>query len=202
MELITALLLFAFVASATPGPNNLMLMASAANFGIRRTLPHMMGVCIGVIMLIPLVGTGLMQAFDQITWSYDLLKILSILYMGYLAIKLVRTQTEDLNHDSQGQPLGFFQAVLFQWVNPKVWSMALAAITLFSPQRNFDNILLITTAFALVNLPSIGIWVLLGQQVRIYLKSAARLQAFNLAMVILLLGSLYPMLDIRGGAWF
>lgn len=196
MELITALLLFAFVASATPGPNNLMLMTSAANFGIRRTVPHMMGVCIGVIVMILLLGTGLMQAFDQVSWSYDLLKLLCVLYMGYLALKLMKTQTKDLHADGSGEPLGFLQAALFQWVNPKVWSMALAAITLYSPERSFDNVLLIASAFAIVNLPSIGIWVVLGQQVRNYLRSAARLKAFNISMVVLLLASLYPILDM------
>ncbi|HEY5739193.1 MAG TPA: LysE family transporter, partial [Gammaproteobacteria bacterium] len=88
LDILLALCSFAFVASVTPGPNNLMLMASGANFGIRRTLPHLFGIVFGFSAMVILVGVGLMQIFDVYPLSYELLRIFSIVYLGYLAWKI------------------------------------------------------------------------------------------------------------------
>ena len=66
-ELLTALAAFAFVTSITPGPNNLMLMASGANFGFRRTIPHMLGVGLGFVFMVVMIGAGLAQVFDSLS---------------------------------------------------------------------------------------------------------------------------------------
>src|SRR6056297_1783710 len=88
IDLLTALLAFAFVTVITPGPNNLMLMASGANFGFRRTVPHMMGICLGFPAMVLLVGLGVMQVFDAWPASYTILKALSIAYLLYLAWRI------------------------------------------------------------------------------------------------------------------
>ena len=102
-ELLLALALFAFVSSITPGPNNLMLMASGANFGLRRTLPHMLGVCLGFTFMVALVGAGLMQVFDMVPYSYTALKVASVGYLLYLARKIANAGPAK-GRDGSGQP--------------------------------------------------------------------------------------------------
>lgn len=195
-DLLSALFLFAFVSTVTPGPNNLMLMTSGANFGFQRTIPHMLGITGGVVIMVILVGAGLIQLFDAVTWSNDLLKIACVGYMGFLAFKIVRSAPQESSNEAASKPFSPLQALLFQWVNPKVWSMALSATTLYSPQREMTSILLIAGAFAVVSLPAISLWVVLGKEFKRFLASAKRLQLFNTSMALLLLASLYPVISL------
>jgi threonine/homoserine/homoserine lactone efflux protein len=91
-EILTALTLFAFVSSITPGPNNLMLMASGANFGFRKSVPHMLGIGIGFTIMIILVGLGLIQIFDAYPISHTILKVGSVVYLLYLAWKVANAR--------------------------------------------------------------------------------------------------------------
>ncbi|OMH32084.1 LysE family translocator [Motiliproteus sp. MSK22-1] len=191
-ELLTALMAFAFVSSITPGPNNLMLMSSGANFGFQRTIPHMLGVGIGFVFMLVLVGIGLMQIFDRFPLSYDLLKVFSVIYLLYLAFKIATAAPPESKQVSTGTPLSFIQAASFQWVNPKAWTMALTAISVYSPTRSFESIAIVGIVFGLINLPSVSVWTILGQQLRRLLTSHVRLRAFNIVMATLLVASLYP----------
>ncbi len=118
LELLSALILFALVTSATPGPNNLMLMASGANYGFTRSIPHMLGISIGFGLMIVLVGAGLAQIFDSYLLSYTILKLLSVLYLSYLAWKIATAAPID-STAAEGRPMTFLQAAAFQWVNPR-----------------------------------------------------------------------------------
>ncbi|MBO9473033.1 LysE family translocator [Shimia sp. R10_1] len=190
-DVLTALLLFAFVSTITPGPNNLMLMASGANFGFARTIPHMLGVGVGFVVMVALVGLGLMQVFDHIPMAHTVLTVASVGYLMWLAFKIARSGAPD-ETETTGTPMTFLQAAVFQWVNPKTWTMALTAITLYAPDRSVVAILLVAAAFGAVNLPCISSWIVLGQQMRRLLTSPARLMAFNWTMAALLVASLYP----------
>lgn len=192
-EIVIALAAFAFVSSITPGPNNLMLMASGANFGLRRTVPHMLGVAIGFTVMIVLVGAGLMELFDAYPASYTVLKVFSVVYLLYLAWKITLAAAPDGKAGS-GRPLTFIQAALFQWVNPKAWAMALTAISVYAPSKSLAGVLLVAAVFGLINLPSISFWTVLGRQAQRVLTNPARRQAFNIVMAALLVGSLYPVL--------
>ncbi len=192
-EIVIALAAFAFVSSITPGPNNLMLMASGANFGLRRTVPHMLGVAIGFTVMIVLVGAGLMELFDAYPASYTVLKVFSVVYLLYLAWKITLAAAPDGKAGS-GRPLTFLQAALFQWVNPKAWAMALTAISVYAPSKSLAGVLLVAAVFGLINLPSISFWTVLGKQAQRVLTNPARRQAFNIVMAALLVGSLYPVL--------
>ena len=194
-ELIAAFIAFAFVSSITPGPNNLMLMASGANFGFRRTVPHMLGVGLGFSLMVALVGVGLVQVFDTYPVSYTVLKVVSIAYLLYLASKIATAAAPDHN-GAGGQPLTFLQAAAFQWVNPKGWAMALTAVTVYAPSRDLEAVLLIAVLFGVVNLPSVSSWTVLGQQMQRFLTLPWRLRAFNMGMAVLLLGSLVPLLTL------
>ena len=191
-DLLLALTLFAFVSSITPGPNNLMLMASGANFGFRRTFPHLLGVGIGFTLMIVLVGVGLVQVFDLYPISHQILKLVSVIYLLWLAWKIANAATPEGDVQSEGTPITFIQAALFQWVNPKAWTMALTAISAYTPDQTLYYVSLVALVFGIVNLPSVSLWTVLGEQMARFLTSAARLRAFNWAMAGLLVLSLYP----------
>ncbi|WP_447762338.1 LysE family translocator [Sphingopyxis panaciterrae] len=187
---LVALSAFALVSSITPGPNNMMLMASGANFGLRRTVPHALGVGVGFTLMIILVGVGLMGLFDLFPILNLVLKVVSVAYLLWLAWKIANAAAPDTSGSAQGKPMTFVQAMLFQWVNPKAWSMALSAIALYAPDRNFAAVLLVAVVFGIVNLPSTSLWAVMGQALRGWLSSPARLRAFNWTMAALLVGSL------------
>ena len=194
-DILIALAGFALVSSITPGPNNLMLMASGANFGFARTLWHMLGVGIGFTLMIVLVGIGLIQIFDLYPISHTILKVVSVLYLGWLAYKIANAAAPQAAGET-GKPITFLQAAAFQWVNPKAWTMALTAITLYAPDQSFQAILLVALVFGAINLPSVSVWTLMGQQMQRYLTNATRLKIFNNTMAALLLLSLYPLLGL------
>ncbi|WP_420005965.1 LysE family translocator [Arenibacterium sp. LLYu02] len=192
-DLFAALALFAFVSSVTPGPNNLMLMASGANFGFRRTIPHMLGVAIGFVFMVLLVGVGLVQVFDAFPVTYTVLKVGSVVYLLYLAWKIANSGPAK-SGAAAGKPMTFLQAAAFQWVNPKAWAMALTAISAYTPDHTLWAILLVGVVFGAINLPSVGSWTLLGQQMARFLTNPRRLIAFNWTMAVLLVASLYPVI--------
>ena len=190
IEILTALCTFAFVASVTPGPNNLMLMASGANFGIRRTLPHLFGIVAGFTVMVLLVGIGLMQVFAAYPVVYDVLRVFSIAYLGYLAWKIAASTT--ISASATSKPMTIVQAALFQWVNPKAWAFALTLVTVYAPSRSLAAVGFVALVAALVNLPSIFVWIVIGNRLQRYLREGIRLRVFNYVMALLLLASLYP----------
>lgn len=192
-EILTALAVFALVSSITPGPNNLMLMASGVNFGALRTVPHALGVCIGFTLMVGLVGVGLMGVFDAIPYSHQVLKGVSTLYLLYLAYKLATTDTLG-EGAADSRPMTFLQAALFQWVNPKAWTMALTAMAVYAGGGSLQTVLLVTLVFGVVNAPAISVWVLVGDRLGRLLSTSGRLRAFNTVMALLLVASLYPVL--------
>lgn len=192
-EQLLALAAFAFVTSITPGPNNLMLMASGANFGVRRTVPHMLGVALGFVFMAVLVGAGLAQAFAAVPQLYAVLKLVSVAYLLFLSWKIA-TAPPPGEAARAGRPMTFLAAAAFQWVNPKAWAMALTAVSVYAPSQTAAGIAAVAVVFGIVNLPSVGIWAALGQGMRRVLTNPARMRAFNVLMAVLLVGSLYPVL--------
>ncbi|SHM68638.1 Threonine/homoserine/homoserine lactone efflux protein [Roseovarius litoreus] len=193
LELLTALVAFAFVTVITPGPNNLMLMASGANFGFRRSVPHMLGIGLGFPSMVFLVGIGVMQLFDLWPPSYLILKVLSVAYLLYLAWKIANAAPPK-EARSEGRPLTFVQSAAFQWVNPKAWSMALSAITLYATSRDLAAVLWVAGTYVAVSTVSTTSWTVLGQQMRRLLNSPAKLRLFNRVMAGLLVATLIPVL--------
>ncbi len=195
-ELLTALIAFAFVMSVTPGPNNLMLLASGANFGWVRTLPHMLGISLGHMLMVVLVGVGLIQIFETFPITNTILKTASIAFLLYLSYKIATAAPPaETSGTPTGKPLTFIQAALFQWVNPKAWAMALTAISAYTPESSGTwGVVIVALVFATTNFPSINLWVFLGTQLRRLLNVPWKLRAFNLCAALLLLASLYPIL--------
>lgn len=189
-SLVLAIASFAFVTSATPGPNNLMLLASGASFGFRKTVPHMLGIVLGIALLLGLMLTGLGQLFISYPASHRLLQIAGVSYLLWLAWKIAAGPVGVTVEDNagpeipSGNPLRWWQAAAFQFLNPKAWMMTLAATTGFTLTGEYylASGLLIMAIFALVGLPSIALWAGFGTSLRVLLSSPPRQRGFNLAM--------------------
>ena len=195
MHLLIGLLSFAFVTSITPGPNNLMLMASGANFGFWRSGWHMLGVNLGFAALALIAGLGLASVVTAVPDAKAVLKIAATLYMLWLAWKIAHAAAPGRGK-SAGRPMSLFEAAAFQWVNPKAWAMALGSISAYAPDGSPGSVMLVVLIFGLVNLPCIGLWVLGGEAVRHLLTNPTRLNVFNWTMATLLVLSLYPVLKL------
>ena len=192
-QLFLALLGFAFVTSVTPGPNNMMLMASGANFGFQLSLPHMLGISLGHALMVFLVGMGLAGAVHAVPGLLTGMKIASVLYMLWLAWKISRSAAPGEGR-AGGKPFSFLQAAAFHWVNPKAWAMALGATSAYAPDGSVRSYLMVAAVFAMVNLPSVSLWAIAGQNIRRLLSSPSRLRAFNWVMAGLLILSLVPVI--------
>ena len=189
---ILPLAMFAFVSSVTPGPNNVMLTASGATFGYRRSVPHMLGICLGVVLMVLLIGAGLDKLFEAEPRIYTLLKYVGAAYLIWLAWKIARSSSVDQGQ-SGNQPLSFWQAAAFQWVNPKAWIMAVGVVATYTPREGFFvNLLLSALVLGIINYPSISIWTLFGSSVGRALRTPQALRIFNGVMAGLLLLSLVP----------
>ncbi|WP_339389808.1 LysE family translocator, partial [Vibrio neptunius] len=175
-----------------PGPNNIMLMTSGANVGYKRTLPHMSGVAFGFAFMVMLVGIGLTGIFEAYPVTHQILKYVSLTYLGYLAIKIALSgKAKDVENF---KPMTFLAAASFQWVNPKGWSMALSSVTLYSNGGGWLELSIIASTFLLVNFPSGSFWIIAGRELQRWLTSNIRVRSFNMLMAALLVGSTLPML--------
>ena len=185
---------FAFVSSITPGPNNLMLMASGTNFGFRRTLPHMLGVAGGFTLMVFLVGLGLAAALQRYPMGFAAMQAASVAYLLYLAWRIaVSTKPVGPNAARVARPMSLVQAALFQWVNPKAWSMALTAIAVYcGADRGVAAIGLVALVFGVINLPVVGLWAFVGSRLVAFLADPGRLRLFNRVAALLLVATIYP----------
>jgi len=195
--LLMAASLFILSSSITPGPNNTMLMASGVNFGFRRSLRHLLGVQVGFAILLCSVGLGLHAVLDRVPQLYTLLRYLGSAYMLWMAWKLATTRAALTDPLFTRQPLGFWGAVAFQWVNPKAWFMAVTFMsTYLAPGAQLPQILLLALLFMLLGGPCAVFWLGFGQAMRRLLQNPSHLRHFNVTMALALVASLYPMLTV------
>jgi len=192
VDTLIALAVFCIVSSVTPGPNNMMLLSSGATFGFRRSFPHMLGISIGCATMVLMLGFGLAGVIGRLPWLYTLLHVLSTAYLLYLAWRIA-TSVGVGGAKAGATPLGFFDAALFQWVNPKAWAMTLGAATSFSrPDHLVADVGLIAAVLALCGFPCIMLWAGGGTVVRRLLTRPSALRIFNISMALLLAASLVP----------
>lgn len=197
LEQILALSSFVIVMSGTPGPNNMMLLTSGANFGFRRSVPHILGITVGCQILLLATALGLGQLLVNYPQMAFLLKLLCGGALLYLACQLLRPSASSPNHDKLTipKPLSFLQAVFFQWVNPKAWLMMVTVITTYTqPHSVLTSTAIIALVFVVLGTPLITIWNLFGTSLRGLLERPRRLRLFNALMAIVLLGSMYPLM--------
>ncbi len=193
-ELLLALAAFAAVSTITPGPNNLMLMTSGINFGFARTVPHMLGVGVGFVLMIILVGLGIFQLLDALPGAQSAIRILSVLYLLYMAW-MIATAKPALNgtSESSAKPFSFLQAAFFQWVNPKAWATALTAVSAYIPKAHpVTGLLIVALVFGSITLPTVMSWTMMGAKMRGFLSDPKKLRAFNISAALILVATLYP----------
>jgi threonine/homoserine/homoserine lactone efflux protein len=193
-SMLLSLLGFSVAMYITPGPNNVMVAASAASYGVRATLPHMLGIVVGFAVMLTLVCAGLGTALVNYPMLFPLFRWGGAAWLVWLAWQIAIAPPP--GEGSRRRVLGFFGAVGFQWVNPKAWLIAVgAAGEYLSPHQPIVvQLARIFLIFLGVGLPCLLVWALLGSGVGRLLHSPVRLRAFNVAMAVLLVLSVLPVL--------
>ena len=193
MSFSFAFFLFAVSMAFTPGPNNVMLMTSGLNFGVNKSLPHLFGVCLGFPSMVVMVGLGLGVIFAQYPVLHDVIKVLGIVYLIYLAWQIAHAKKTSLS-SKVSSPFTFIQAALFQWVNPKAWVMASTSIAVYTSVTGnmFYQVLSLAVIFVFTGLFCCSSWLFLGHGLKRLLKSDAHRILFNTVMAILLVASVFP----------
>jgi threonine/homoserine/homoserine lactone efflux protein len=196
-QIVVAMAMFAFASSITPGPNNMMLLSSGVNYGFKRTIPHMLGISSGHLVMLLATGAGLGQVFQAFPVGYQIMKVVGFCYLLYLAWAIARSQSPLKRGETKSQPLGFIGAALFQWVNPKALLMAITYFSNYMPADASQTFIVMTCAmFTLINLPCIALWVLLGTRLERLLGDPQRRKVFNWTMALLLVLSMIPVLTM------
>ncbi|WP_395445771.1 LysE family translocator [Caulobacter sp. UC70_42] len=191
-ELLLAYVLFCFATAGTPGPNNMMLLASGANFGFRRTVLHILGISCGLGFMVLCMGLGLGGVFRAYPLLHEVLRWVGAGYMLWLAWKIGTASA--ISDKELAKPMTFLQAAAFQWVNPKAWAMALGAVTTYAPEGSgWTLVPLLAGTFMLIGAPCSAAWAGFGQGLRPFLNKPAVLRTFNIVMAALLVASLYPL---------
>ena len=194
-ELWMAACLFALASLITPGPNNTMVLSSGVNFGLRRTLPHLLGICLGFSLMQLLVGLGLHSVLGRFPQVLETLRYVGGAYMLWLAWKLATSSAAPGEASTKGRPLGFWGAAAFQWVNPKAWVMCMTAMTAYLPvDATAQQVLALSGLYLLLGLPCVGSWAAFGSSMRTFLQDPRKLRVFNGTMALALVISLVPML--------
>lgn len=194
-SLLTALSIFYFTMFITPGPNNAMLTASGMKFGFKRTLPHLIGIPLGHIIQIGLTCLGLGTIFIKFPQIQFYMRFLCFVYLLYLSWKMIGSF--NLIKKNTGRPLKFYEASLFQFINPKAWSIALAVASGFFPSNEnlFIGISFVTLTAAIICFPTISLWALFGNSLRTFIKNVKTKKFIEFALAIMLvLTGLYILL--------
>jgi threonine/homoserine/homoserine lactone efflux protein len=177
---------YSFVMFITPGPNNVMLTASGATFGFRRTIPHMLGIGVGCALELLLVCAGLGAMFTRWPQLQTVLRWVGAAYLLYLGVKMLSSGSASAG--AGARPVRFLEAAIFQFLNPKAWVMTITAATLFLPH---DLGVMAAGAYMLLimvvmNMPCIAVWALFGSSLRRFLEQPASRLGFNAAMAVAL----------------
>lgn len=178
---------YSFVMSITPGPNNVMLTASGATFGFRRTIPHMLGISSGCAVQLLAVCAGLGAVFSRWPELQSALRWIGAAYLLYLGVRMLGGSGPS-GASADNRPVTFLEAALFQFLNPKAWIMTITAATLFLPH---ELGVLATGTYMLaimvvMNMPCIAVWALFGSSLRRLLERPASRMGFNAAMAVAL----------------
>ena len=193
-----SILAFAVAMSGTPGPNNTMVAASGASWGFRRTLPHILGISLGFPAMLVAVAFGAGELLRANLWAQEALRWAGAAYMLWLAWHIAMAKPVVATGDSgRHGPLGFMQAALFQWVNPKAWVIAAGAVVTYTTGQGtvlMAQAALLAAMFLVITPVTTALWTMVGVGAARLLRTPRSLRRFNLAMAALLVASLVPML--------
>ncbi|MDP9653446.1 UNVERIFIED_ORG: threonine/homoserine/homoserine lactone efflux protein [Pseudomonas putida] len=183
-------LLFAFVASITPGPTNILVLSNSARYGLGAALPIIFGACASAATLVLLVGTGVGSSLTAWPAVQNVMQWVGVAWLSYLAWQIFCAPAEAISMKAEDR-LGWVGAAGLQWINPKTWMMALAVVSVFTGagEDRFVHVINLSLVFFLISLPCLGVWALLGAGSSRWLRSPWAMQTFNRCMGLLLLGS-------------
>jgi threonine/homoserine/homoserine lactone efflux protein len=181
------------VNNITPGPNNILLAAAGANFGVRATLPQMAGVAVGLAAVTAATGLGLGALYTAYPQVSGVLKIAGILYILYLAWRIATAGS--LGGGDIPHPMTFSQTLALQAANAKMWVAAITTASVYvRPGHALADTAVLVTVFSLTNLPTMFVWAGGGSVLRRALKEPARVRLFNIVMGLALAASVLPLL--------
>lgn len=187
LALILAMCLFALSMSISPGPVNMVIVASGASHGFYRTLPFVSGATLGFTLLLVFVGFWFVQMIERYPLFFRGLGIagsLFIIHVGYT----IATARPRLVMEKAGRP-SFLQGFLLQWLNPKAWIACASGAALFSSPQTHAPLVAFVVIYFVVCYLSLAAWAVLGERIAVVLSSDLRMRLFNLAMGITLIAT-------------
>ena len=189
-ELLIAISIYYVIMYATPGPNNSILTASGIKFGFVKTIPNIFGIPTGHSIQLILVCLGLGSLFLKFPYLLIVLKYLGATYLLYLAWKMFGSLNIKISED-KSTPLKYYEAILFQFVNPKAWVICITAVSLFYPEQEniFVGTLFMVIMSTIINIPSISVWAFGGSIIRKYLNNHKFKKIVECLLAILLIGT-------------
>ena len=192
--------LFAFVASITPGPTNILVLSNSARYGLRAALPIILGACAGAAGIVLIVGSGFGESLIHLPTVQATLPWVGVAWLSYLAWQIFSAPAQAVERDASHKRLGLLGAASLQLVNPKTWMMALAVVSVVAGQGDGRqaHVLTLSLMFVVVSLPCRGMWAVLGAGSTRLLGSARAMQRFNRLMAILLLVSAWMSVWTQG----
>lgn len=196
LSLLLSAALFSFVTSVTPGPNNTFLLASGVNFGLKKSLPYLMGIMAGLCGMMLAIGLGLGVVFTTFPVVYQVLKYIGFAYIVYLAYLIVVSTSK--SDSAEAKYIGFWRSTSFQFVNPKAWIVLASYMATFVPvEAGLAVSIAICAVFLIATFPGALIWAVSGQLLRSWLSDPRRRRIFNITSAILLVLSMIPVLFLH-----
>lgn len=183
--------LFAFVASITPGPTNILVLSNSARYGLRAALPIILGACAGAAGIVLIVGSGFGESLIHLPKVQATLQWVGVAWLSYLAWQIFSAPAQAVERDASHKRLGLLGAASLQLVNPKTWMMALAVISVFAgtdADRGM-RVVYLSLVFFLIAIPCMTTWAWLGVSAARFCQSPVSMQRFNRSMALLLLAS-------------
>ena len=186
-ELILAISVYNFVMYVTPGPNNSILTASGIKFGFNQSIPNILGIPTGHGIQLALVCLGLGSLFNYFPFLIDILKYFGAAYILYLSWRIFGSLGVLESNDRQ-RPLKYYEAILFQFVNPKAWIICITAVSSFYPEKEnlFVGTFFMVLMSTIINIPSISVWAIGGSIIRHYLKNERVKKIIEILLALLL----------------
>ena len=195
-SLLVSVAIFSFVTSVSPGPNNTFLLSSGANFGLKKSLPYLNGIMVGLSGMMIALGAGLGVIFTTLPLVYQVLKWVGFAYIVYLAFLIVKSTSKS----ETGEPvyIGFVKATTFQFVNPKAWVVVASFMATMVPvDAGIAATIFICVFFLVFTYPGAFLWAVAGQVLKDWLSNPVRRRVFNIASAILLVLSMVPVLFLK-----
>lgn len=185
---LIALLAFVISSSGTPGPNNILLMASGSTFGFARSARGLLGVNAGFFTMLIVVGLGLTGLLDDHPWVFTVMRPVAVLYLLWLAWHVVTAPPP--SQAAAARPLGFGRMFVFQAINPKAWVMTIGSMVAYvRPSHGAADVILIACSFLVFGTPCTAAWVALGALTRRVIRSDRGFRVLNVVMGLLLAAS-------------